>query len=265
MADGANPVYDKEMRSELFGQGTLMLRLVVQLSMFLALPLMAVCLYMWPQWAPWYTGYVLLFNMLVGPVFSAGSITSERERQTLELLLTTTLSPWQILWGKLVASLRISTVLTSFLIFPLLLAWLLPLWTYWDDTRTMLGYLAIIAMACLTTTVLPMFCSVIFRKTSVAMMTAYLALILLFAMPLAVELFAKMFFPADPATAWITESTFTSPFAAAFALPLGIGDPPRPAHWLVFFTFLSFYAMVNATLLWAILWLFNVRWRVRSS
>ena len=35
MQDGLNPVYDKEMRSELFGQGTLMLRLVIQLSMCL--------------------------------------------------------------------------------------------------------------------------------------------------------------------------------------------------------------------------------------
>ncbi len=33
MSDGANPVFDKEMRSELFGHGTLMLRLVIQLSM----------------------------------------------------------------------------------------------------------------------------------------------------------------------------------------------------------------------------------------
>ena len=33
MADGTNPVFDKEMRSELFGQGTLMLRLVIQVSM----------------------------------------------------------------------------------------------------------------------------------------------------------------------------------------------------------------------------------------
>ena len=87
MADGINPVFDKEMRSELFGQGTLMLRLVIQLSMLLALPLMAVCLYIKPAWAPWYTCYIVLFNVLVGPVFSAGSVTSERERQTLELLL----------------------------------------------------------------------------------------------------------------------------------------------------------------------------------
>ena len=87
MADGVNPIFDKEMRSELFGQGTLMLRLVIQLSMLLALPLMAVCLYIRPTWAPWYTCYIVLFNVLVGPVFSAGSVTSERERQTLELLL----------------------------------------------------------------------------------------------------------------------------------------------------------------------------------
>ena len=91
MADGLNPVYDKEMRSELFGQGTLMLRLVIQLSMFLALPLMAACMYMAPQTMPWYASYVVLFNMLVGPVFSAGTVTSERERETLELLLCTTL------------------------------------------------------------------------------------------------------------------------------------------------------------------------------
>ena len=73
MADGINPIFDKEMRSELFGQGTLMLRLVIQLSMFLALPLMAVCLYIKAAWAPWYACYVVLFNVLVGPVFSAGT------------------------------------------------------------------------------------------------------------------------------------------------------------------------------------------------
>ena len=37
LPDGSNPVYDKEMRSELFSQGTLMLRIVIQVSMFLAI------------------------------------------------------------------------------------------------------------------------------------------------------------------------------------------------------------------------------------
>ena len=75
LPDGANPVYDKEMRSEIFAQGTLMLRLVIQVSMFLAIPLMAVCLFWRQELAPWYICYVVLFNMLVGPVFSAGSVT----------------------------------------------------------------------------------------------------------------------------------------------------------------------------------------------
>jgi ABC-type transport system involved in multi-copper enzyme maturation permease subunit len=263
MADHVNPVYDKEMRSELFGQGTLMLRLVIQLSMFLALPLMAVCLYMVPRLAPWYTGYVLLFNMLVGPAFAAGSITSERERQTLELLLCTTVSPWQILWGKLLSSLRISSVLTSFLVWPLLLACLLPPWTYWDDMVTMFGYVAIIALTSLTTTTLAMFCSVVFRKTSVAMMTSYLVIMLLFAVPVAVEWFAQLFFRTAPATQAIGHLTFTSPFAAAFGLPLSPGDASRPANWPVFLGFLTFYSMAGVALLWSMLWLFNVRWRVK--
>ncbi|MBN2473687.1 MAG: ABC transporter permease subunit [Pirellulales bacterium] len=266
MADNANPVFDKEMRSELFGQGTLMLRLVIQLSMFLALPLMAVCLYMWPQLAAWYTGYVLLFNMLVGPVFSAGAITNERERQTLELLLTTAVSPWQILWGKLVSSLRVSCVLTSFLVWPLLLAWLLPPWTYWYDTPSMIGYVTVIALTSLTTTVLAMFCSVFFRKTTVSMMTSYLVIIVLFAVPIAVQVFGGLLQLDAVAMAWISNFTFTSPFSAADALPLTLGQlndtPANPANWPVFFAFLAFYAMINTTLLWAMLWLFNVRWRV---
>ena len=43
--------------------------------------------------------------MLVGPVFLAGSVTSERERATLDLLLTTLITPWQMLWGKLLSRL----------------------------------------------------------------------------------------------------------------------------------------------------------------
>src|SRR5207253_11398909 len=115
LPDGVNPVLDKEMRSELFSQGTLMLRLVIQISLLLAVPLMGACLYFQPQWAPWYFCYVLLFNLLVGPVFSAGAVSSERERRTLDLLLVTTLTPKAILTGKLLSGLRVSGVLTMFL------------------------------------------------------------------------------------------------------------------------------------------------------
>src|SRR5690606_33437436 len=80
MPDGTNPIYDKEIHSEIFSQGTLMLRLVIQISMLLAIPLMAWLLFADVQRSPWYVVYVIVFNMLVGPVFLAGSISNERER-----------------------------------------------------------------------------------------------------------------------------------------------------------------------------------------
>ena len=193
--------------------------------------------------APWYACYVVLFNVLVGPVFSAGSVTSERERQTLELLLTTTVSPWHILSGKLISGLRVSCVLTAFIIWPLLLAWLLPPWTYWYDSLTIIRYFIIVALTALTTTTLAMFCSVLFSRTSVSLMTTYVILLLLYAVPVAAWIFAQEFSPSMHASlaagqiatgwgspyTWLQWSTSTSPLAAAFSLPLTLGDAKNRA------------------------------------
>lgn len=198
MPDGTNPVYDKEMRSELFSQGTLMLRVVIQVSMFLAIPLMAFYFYIYPQHAAWYISYVLLFNMLVGPVFSADRITSERERDTLDLLLTTVISPWQILWGKLLSGLRVSTVLTMFVAWPVLLACLLVS-QYWGNLPTMAAYTAIIVTSCVTTATVALFCSVLFRKTSISLTTSYLIILVMFMAPPAVLYFVQQFVTSERA------------------------------------------------------------------
>jgi ABC-type transport system involved in multi-copper enzyme maturation permease subunit len=266
LPDGANPVYDKEMSSEIFSQGTLMLRVVIQVSMFLAIPLMAFCLYIQPQHAPWYISYVILFNMLVGPVFSAGSVTSERERETLELLLTTIITPQQILWGKLISGLRVSSVLTLFLLWPLLLACLMVT-DYWQNFPTLACYLVIVLLTCLTTGTLALFCSTLFKKTSVSLMTTYLLVVVLFAAPLGVERFAQTFFPKAPETRTVEQATFISPIAAAFALPLNLDraefdDIDRPARWELYASFLGFYGFLNAAMLGTMTWLFNTRWRV---
>ena len=164
LEEGANPVLDKELRSEIFSQGTLMLRVVIQVSMFLSIPLMGFMFFSWEDGTikvGYYICYVILFNMLVGPVFSAGSVTQERERQTLDLLLTTLLRPSQIIIAKLVSSLRISTVLTLLLTEQILLAFLMV-----DELRrnvtSMFIYFAIILITCLlsTTTGLFFFCFV---------------------------------------------------------------------------------------------------------
>ena len=292
MPDGANPIYDKEIHSEIFSQGTLMLRLVIQVSMFLAIPIMAPCLFIFPHMAAWYIGYVVIFNMLVGPVFSAGSVTSERERQTLDLLLTTTITPWQILWGKVIAGLRISSVLTLFLAWPLLLACVMVMY-YWENIFSVAAYAGIILTTCATTAILAMFCSVIFRKTSMSLMTSYLMIMILFCAPLPLTFFVKVFVdPMERSSSrgsdssvtrvveredgsignWIHNFGITSPFAAAFSVPLSSSDGLTSAKEVVDPLFPSSWKFVGLYFAWSVglisilsvlmIWLFNTRWRV---
>jgi len=264
LADGANPIFDKEMRSEIFSQGTLMARVVIQVSMALAVPMMSAFLFLWPDQAPWYVSYVILFNMLVGPVFSAGSVTSERERETLDLLLVTLLSPWQILWGKLISALRVSTVLTCFLLWPLVLACaLVP--TYWTNWRTLLGYLVVVLLTSVTTSTLALFCSVLFRKTSVAMMISYLVMAALFLSPIAIIEFGRSFFSVG--SQWLNFVAALSPFGATFNLPLDhrvLGERARVGDWSIWFGFVGFDIVLVGTLVATMLWLFKVRWRVAT-
>jgi len=262
LEDNANPVYDKEIRSEIFSQGTLMLRLVIQVSMFLAIPLMALFLYIWPQYAAWYIGYVVIFNMLVGPVFSAGAVTSERERETLDLLLTTTITPWQILWGKLIAGLRVSSVLTMFLLWPVLLACLMVS-SYWNNLLAVAAYLTIVLMACLTTAMLALFNSVVFRRTAHSMMSTYIAIIVLFCLPPAALVFATTLNLSGAETTALFG--MTSPFSTAFEVPLFmdlIDDKLSTGHWFYFIGHMLFSVLLNLTLLISMIWLFNSRWRV---
>ena len=272
LPEGANPIYDKEMRSEIFSQGTLMLRLVIQISMVVAMLVMMVCLYVFPWLAPWYISYVLLFNMLCGPVFSAGSVCSERERQTLDLLLTTLITPSQMLWGKLLSGLRVSSVLTGLVMWPIVLACITPtkFWTFWN-MLTMGGYVLIIALACVTTALTALVCSTIYSKTSTSLIASYLILIGLFMGPLAALFFADTFYANSPAADGIRILSSVSPFQAAFSLPLDIdrasGNSGAEAiqaagQPILFFLYLVFTLIYNGILLLVEVSLFGKRWRV---
>ncbi len=228
MPDGANPVLDKELRSEIFSQGTLMLRLVIQVSMLLSIPLMAYQLFFKPELAGYYVCYVLIFNMLVGPVFSAGSITQERERKTLGLLLTTLLTPARIVLAKLLAALRVSTVLTFLLTEQLVLAYaLIP--ELRDRFWTLFIALLIIATTCLITSSVGIMCSSLSRRTSAAMVMTYLTLLVLFAGPVGVSSYLRSFATtvSEPRLAAIT---VTSPFSAALSLRMASHPDLQPGE-----------------------------------
>jgi ABC-type transport system involved in multi-copper enzyme maturation permease subunit len=283
MRDGQNPVLDKELHAEIFSQGTLMLRLVIQISMMLSIPMMAWALFFFPSQSYWYVGYVILFNILVGPVFSAGSVTSERERQTLDLLLTTNISPWKILWGKLVSGLRVSSVLTLFLTWPLLIAVVLVS-TYWTNLAAVIAFFLIIAATCLTTSVIALLCSTLFNKSSHAMLASYLFILLIFMGPLATHAFAFQFFPGSDALSWTETALTSSPFAAAYEVPFYDSEVapsqrrwiPAPVSesvlfgyqfgdWAKFNAYLAWTVALASSLMGIMLWLFRNRWRVSES
>ena len=220
MKEGTNPVYHKELHSEIFSQGTLMLRLVIQISMLLAMPMMGVFLFWRVDQCAWFSVYVIVFNMLVGPVFLAGSMTSERERQTLDLLLTTPLTPWEILWGKFIVGFRISGVLTGFLMWPLLLGAALNSAFYSNGLAVILFFL-VIGMVCLVNATVAQTCSLYCRKTSTALLSTYVVLLFLYVAPQTVVSLVEILnlYPS-----WrhdISLVGVSSPFAALFAIPLG--------------------------------------------
>lgn len=286
MEDGTNPVYDKEMRSEIFGQGTLMLRLAIQISMVLAIPLMAICLYIFRPLAPWYIAYVVLFNILIGPVFSAGSVTGERERQTLDLLLTTVITPWQLLWGKLLSGLRVSSVLSSFLLWPVFLATLMVK-DYWTNVPSIICYVIIFCLSCLTTAIVALFCSTVFNKTSTSLIATYVIILALYLSPVACSFFGNEYFPGTLGTAIVNTATISSPFAAAFKVPLYVESDvsDESTNWATndrwsrsgnifgyrlsdlkhFAGYCCFTIYLNLLLFLAMLRMFNSRWRVSST
>jgi len=270
LADGANPVFDKEIHAELFSQGTLMLRLVVQLSILLALPLMAVLLFIIPNYAGWYIGYVVVFNVLVSPVFTAGTVCGERERQTLDLLLTTTLTPWQILSGKFIAGFRVSFVLTMFLMWPVVLACVLnpDLAKNW---LSMLVFLAIVVVASLFNALLGLFCSTLFHKTSSAMMGTYSLLIVLYFVPIAVFFLATTFSDGSSPTEPLRWLGVTSPLLTLDSVPFSdlrvrqeIVDA-KAGSWPLIGAYFSVTLIMIVALAVTVVMLFRDRWRLAGK
>jgi len=272
MAENINPIYDKEMHAELFSQGTLMLRLVIQISMILAVPLMAWLLFIQAQLTGVYMIYVIIFNMLVAPVFSAGSITNERERQTLDLLLTTVITPWQIFWGKLIAGLRVSFVLTMFLLWPFLLAAILNSMADVDNYLTkwanLLTFVAIVVMSCVTNSVVAMFCSSLLRKTTVAMMASYFILLVLYTLPLAVWGLAEAFSQDAAFIDAARWSGVSSPMAACLNVPFDLTGNSRTLpeeimrSWTQVAGYFAVTTLFTGGLIGLMLLLFRNRWTV---
>lgn len=128
--------------------------------------------------------FVLL--MFIMPALTSGSISGERERQTLDLMLTTTMKPREIVIGKLCSSLS-----TMFLMiissFPLIaVCFVYGGVTVWDVFLLLLCYVAV-ALLCGS---MGICFSSFFKRSTIATVVTYGVLVLIAAGTYAVNAFA---------------------------------------------------------------------------
>jgi hypothetical protein len=138
--------------------------------------------------------------------------------------LTTLLVPRRIVLAKLLAALRVSTVLTFLLTEQILLAYiLLPELArrFW----TLLVFFLIIAMTCLATTTIGLLCSSLARRTATAIVITYLSLLTLFALPIGVAWYLQGLDVLSPEQ--LSAITVTSPYSAALSVPVQLQPSPH--------------------------------------
>src|SRR5262249_58717961 len=117
------------------------------------------------------------------------------------------------------AALRVATVLTFLLTEQLLLAYfLLPelRYRFW----TLLVYLLIIATTCLATSTIGLMCSALSRRTSVAMVTTYMTLLVLFVGPVGLVSYLQGFPTISEER--LASLPITSPYSSAFTVPIPV-------------------------------------------
>jgi len=207
--EGTNPVLDKEMRFEIFGRGTLLVRLIIQISIGISIFFIPM---VFTELEPIYTAYLLAFIIFITPAFACPAFTQERERGTMDLLLTTLVTPEQIIVGKVVSAVRCTGVLTLFLSLPLLMGIVAK-----SVTFTELGmHFAVIAVTIFATTVFALFFSLVCPTTLVALVATYLTLLFLYIAPAlgykVLEAFTKTSYESIQ---WVV---VTSPFFAACSI-----------------------------------------------
>jgi ABC-type transport system involved in multi-copper enzyme maturation permease subunit len=128
----------------------------------------------------------LLIISFVTPAVTAGAVSSEREKLTYEMLLTTPLSPGSILWGKLIAALSY-VLLLIFAAVPLAsLVFIFGGVAPWEMVKALIVLVTVAVML----GVVGLFFSVWFGRTGRATILSYLFVLVLFVAPLVIFIVA---------------------------------------------------------------------------
>ncbi|MCW8131063.1 MAG: ABC transporter permease subunit [Planctomycetota bacterium] len=224
LPDGTNPIFQKEIRSEILGRGTLFLRLIIQISMFLSVVFLT---FLYLQKEHVFVDYLVVFTMLVAPAFASTTFTQERERGTLDLLMTTLIKPGQIIVGKFLSCCRLSFFLTG-LIGITLLFYLLVGYSQAGGGAGFIErcmyfgvYILILAVTIVLETSLGMFLSMISRSTMQSMILTYTSVLLIFGAPVAARALMLLTMPENTFNQYKSQvdwACFTSPFQAVYSV-----------------------------------------------
>ncbi|MBO4390122.1 MAG: ABC transporter permease subunit [Lachnospiraceae bacterium] len=112
---------------------------------------------------------------LIIPIFCAGSITAEREKQTMEVLLTTKMSTWEIVKGKFLAPILLAALIILCILPILSVGYLyggLPLWQLLVYTLLLIFWIMYICTFC-------MYCSAISTRTIFSLVLSFVIMMLI--------------------------------------------------------------------------------------
>ncbi len=165
-----------------------------------------------------FSGYLSVFQvigwtqlgitMLIVPILTAGSIAGEREKQTLEIMLTTPKKPITIICGKLLASLSNYLIFVISSIPIMAIAFVLGGMNWF----ALLGYIVMVIVLAVYLGSIGVFCSSVFKKTIISIVMSFLLEGLILSIPfciffgviIVVELVAEIYNDAmlNTAAAW---------------------------------------------------------------
>lgn len=118
--------------------------------------------------------------LLIIPILSAGTISGEREKQTLEIMLTTPKKPLSIIWGKLMASLSQYMIFIISSIPIMAIAFVLGGLNWF----ALLGYIFMMVVLAIFVGSIGVFCSSAFKKTIVSIVMTFLLEFALLVLPI---------------------------------------------------------------------------------
>lgn len=216
MQDGVNPVWDKELQAEIYGSGSLFVRLVIQFGIVASLGafLWVLSAAFHPESMPAHPEYpyfcfLIAYVMIVGPSLATTTFSQEREFHTMESLLLTLIPRRDIVIGKFMAILRVVGALTLLNMFLFFVVIFLSSHNLVQAVAVLLS----VGSAAMFSVALGMMLSMYSRSTVTATISTYFTVFALFVGPVLAKTFLTRFFPSIP-LAWIQSLEFISPFLA---------------------------------------------------